>query len=226
MKTQFEKNSELYQKLFDTNEISAKVFRILNNQNLVQLHESESKTFTKDELLTMKTDVAYTTSSLGLNHEQHLTRKSILDKVQTLIDSFIDEIDTSIECKLSEKKILKFDEKTYIDTLELLKDVKTHNVIKLNKMLGQSTNVNDNAQQALRTQYFDTDRTIWLELTIVNSLFSSMLLQWLYSTSKYDGTRLHIMGARLEQIMFQKPSDYSDDEKSAIQKLYDKAFGL
>ena len=49
-------------------------------------------------------------------------------------------------------------------------------------------------------------------------------MKWLYTESE-DGDRLHALGCSVEEIMFYKPSGYSDDEKQAIRKLYEAAFG-
>ena len=37
---------------------------------------------------------------------------------------------------------------------------------------------------------------------------------------------LHALGCSMKQIMFSKPSGYSDEEKAAILTLYNSAFGL
>ena len=122
----------------------------------------------------------------------------------------------------SEKRVVEYNEKAFNDTVQLLSSVNKEslqNFIKRCKNDKESSNV-------LETTVFDTGRPLWIELKVEDSFLSGLLFSWLFAKSKMDGQDLHALGCSMKQIMFSKPSGYSDEEKLAIQQLYNSAFGL
>lgn len=122
---------------------------------------------------------------------------------------------------LSDNKILEHDKKSFFDTVQLFSNVKEDNIDKEIERIENNDEYKDN----LSLLHFDKGRTIWVELNIEDSYLSSMIYAWMYSKSKFDETELHSLGCSIKTIMFSKPSGYSDDEKEAIKKLYEAAFG-
>lgn len=122
---------------------------------------------------------------------------------------------------LTVDKVLEFNEKANADTLQLLSKLTKENTEKfLERVEGDMDN-----SGIYDSCYFDKGRTLWLELRVEDSLLSGLLYNWLFQASKTDAKPLHALGCSLQQIMFQKPSGYSDDVKSAIKNLYEAAFG-
>jgi HD-GYP domain-containing protein (c-di-GMP phosphodiesterase class II) len=122
---------------------------------------------------------------------------------------------------LSDNKVLEHNKKAFFDTVQLFSNVKEDNI---DKEIEKIEN-NDEYKDTLSLLHFDKGRTIWVELKIEDSYLSSMIYAWMYSKSKFDETELHSLGCSIKTIMFSKPSGYSDDEKEAIKKLYEAAFG-
>ena len=122
----------------------------------------------------------------------------------------------------SDKKVIGYNEKAFNDTIQLFSTVNQEsiqNFIERCKADKESSNI-------LELSVFDKGRTLWVELEVEDSFLSGLLLSWLYSKSKQDNQNLHALGCSMKQIMFSKPSGYSDEEKYAIQQLYNSAFGL
>ena len=113
--------------------------------------------------------------------------------------------------KISENKILEHNEKALSDTEQLIDTL---------------VQFNDKDAVVDERLYFDKGRTIWLEMKVEDSFLSQHILSWMFSKSKCDGSEgLQAFGCSLKSIMFSKPSGYSEDEKYAIKKLYEAAFG-
>lgn len=122
----------------------------------------------------------------------------------------------------SDKKVIEHNEKAFNDTLQLFSTVNAESVQKFIERC-----INDKeSSNVLETTVFDKGRTLWVELEVEDSFLSGLLLSWLYSKSKHDNQNLNALGCSMKQIMFSKPSGYSDEEKSAIRQLYNSAFGL
>ena len=122
----------------------------------------------------------------------------------------------------SEKKVIRQNEKALNDTIQLFSTVNKESV----SNFIERCNSDKVSAQVLETTVFDKGRTLWIELKVEDSFLSGLLLSWLYSKSKQDNQELHALGCSMKQIMFSKPSGYSDEEKSAIQTLYNSAFGF
>ncbi len=122
----------------------------------------------------------------------------------------------------SEKKVIEHSEKAFNDTIQLFSAVTKDSV---QNFIDRCENDKESSN-ILETTVFDKGRTLWIELKVEDSFLSGLLLSWLYSKSKTDNQDLHALGCSMKQIMFSKPSGYSDEEKAAIQTLYNSAFGL
>jgi len=123
---------------------------------------------------------------------------------------------------VSDNKILEHNEKAFYDTIQLFEKVNSdsihHDVLLVKD--------NPNMLSVLPSLYLDKGRTIWIELKVEDSYMSGMIMRWLFSKSNFDNRNgLHALGCSMQQIMYEKPSGYSQDEKQAILKLYEAAFG-
>lgn len=123
---------------------------------------------------------------------------------------------------LSDRKILEHNEKAFADTVQLFSKVKADSLHNDILLIEKQPDVLD----VLSSLYLDKGRTIWVELNVEDSYLSGLIMSWLFSKSEFDNkSGLHALGCSVQSIMYEKPSGYSDDEKMAIAKLYESAFG-
>ena len=123
--------------------------------------------------------------------------------------------------EISEKKVLEHNEKARQDTLTLFSMMKDGDVQNVINTLEKEPFHKD----LLSMCYLDKGRTIWLELKVEDSFLSGLIYSCMFSKSKHEGeSGLHALGCSIKQIMYSKPSGYSEDEKQAIKKLYEAAF--
>ena len=121
------------------------------------------------------------------------------------------------------EKKLEFNEECFTDTLQLLKTVE--NSAKHKEYI-KRLEENPEEYKYVENLHFSKGRTIWLELEIEDSYLSSSLFSWMYTKSDYSNLNgLKVFGCKLQSIMFNKPSDYTEEEKSAIKVLYEKVVG-
>lgn len=123
---------------------------------------------------------------------------------------------------ISDKKILEYNGKAMADTQQLLAGSTPENFYKTceaHKQLGKEY------EKALNSLCYDKGRIIWVQLKVEDSFLSGMLSDWLFTKSIIDGQPMHALGCSIQEIMFQKPTGYTDMEKQAIKSLYENAFG-
>lgn len=130
------------------------------------------------------------------------------------------------QVKLTDDKILEIDPITKGDMeqfFERFRETYTEEgLVELGKRI---TTVED--AEIFANQHHIKGKRLWLEVDVVDINASAGLMSWLYSRSKTNnGTAgLRLFGCRLNSIHFEKPSDFTQDEKNAIIHLYNKVIG-
>lgn len=123
--------------------------------------------------------------------------------------------------KINDKKILEYDEKSYLDMNQIIKD---YNEESFNKDFERYNN-DPTEIKHVGLLYPDKGKKLWLEIEVEDSYSASMLYSWLFRKSEHDNNNLRIFGSKLNSINFEKPSGYTPEEKHAIRELYIKVIG-
>ncbi len=120
-----------------------------------------------------------------------------------------------LQVKLADGKVLEIDPITKADTEQFFENLKE-------RMSGD-----DHLKSVLPHQHYKLGRRLWLEVDVEDVYASAGLISWLYSHSKAvpEKSGLRLMGCRLNSIMFEKPSDFTAEEREGIIKLYNKVIG-
>lgn len=126
------------------------------------------------------------------------------------------------EIKLTEEKVLSYSEKSYSDTKRVLEDISEEHFLNLYK---NCQNYDRDSLDHLSISFHNQGVSLWLHVKVEDSNAAGALYRWLFGKSDIDGGPNHVLGLSLQEIMYQKPSGYSQEEKEAIKKIYKKAFG-
>ena len=130
------------------------------------------------------------------------------------------------QVKLTDDKVLEIDPITKGDMeqfFERFRETYTEeSLVELGKRI---TTVED--AEIMANHHYTKGKRLWLEVDVEDINASGGLISWLYSQSKTNkGTSgLRLFGCRLNSIYFEKPSDFTDDERTAIIHLYNKVIG-
>lgn len=132
-----------------------------------------------------------------------------------------------LQVKLAEGKVLEIDPITKADTEQFFENFKEHYTEEGLKHRKERMASDDNLREILTHQHYELGRRLWLEVDVEDVYASQGLLSWLYSHSKAvpEKPGLRLMGCRLNSIMFEKPSNFTAEERESIIKLYNKVIG-
>lgn len=131
------------------------------------------------------------------------------------------------QLKLTEDKVLEIDPITKSDMEQFFETFKKgyseEGLTKLEKRCEDD----ERGRDILSTQYFRKGQRLWLEVDVVDVNASSNLMSWLFSHSEARGNQpgLRLFGCTLNNIAWEKPTDFTEYEKRAIVTLYEKVIG-
>lgn len=133
----------------------------------------------------------------------------------------------SKQIKLGEVKVLEIDPITLEDTKYFFDKFLNGYTEEGLGILEKRINESERDRDLLETQFYNKGKRLWLEIDVVDSYASSGLISWLFSQSAANGNKsgLRLFGCTLNSISWEKPSDYTPEEKEAIKRLYEKVIG-
>lgn len=126
------------------------------------------------------------------------------------------------EIKLSEEKVLTYSEKSYADTKRVLEDISLEHFLQLHE---NCKNYDQESLDRISISFPKVGSDLWLHVKVEDSFAAGAIYRWLFGKSYIDDKPNHVFGLSLHEIMYSKPSGYTEEEKEAIKRLYELAFG-
>lgn len=125
------------------------------------------------------------------------------------------------EVFIEEGKVLKHDEKSILDTLQVVQNVNSDSI---NKAIERCSDLTQDILKSTSSIFPSKGKVLYLEVVVEDSLLASLLYEWLYVKSKFDNNNLHVFGCTLNSIYFNKPG-FTDEERNLIKQLNNKVNG-
>lgn len=126
------------------------------------------------------------------------------------------------EIKLTEEKVLTYNEKSYADTKLVLEGISEDH---FNRLHENCKNYDRKSLDSLSMSFHKKGLDLWLHVKVEDSFAASSIYRWIFGKSDVDGGANHVLGLSLHEVMYSKPSGYTEQEKEAIKRLYELAFG-
>lgn len=134
---------------------------------------------------------------------------------------------------LSETKELVINDRVVSDMQQFIDNYKNSAVSSEEKFqqLGERIEADPKLKEVFNTTSFEVGRTLWIELNIIDTYHSQLLMDWMYSKSKYlvdnpDSTQngsLALFGSIVQAIHWQSPNNkLTSEEAQTLKHLISK----